>query len=785
MRVRLSREAPLFPINLFDESDRNLRKLVQLLYALVGPSFVLILFLVGREQVLWSALATVFICVSAVAIVSFAKTIGPYLWIFPGGVAPVLCCGLAAVSLGPLGWVFLAVSTAPIAWASVLFSAPTVIGALASGVLVCFTVLTLQGDWVFGLLSTTIYLVIQGLVAWVAFAKANTLRGARLETLASQIDEMELTMTCDGHLTFANDHAAREYGYSVDQLCRMNIRDLRADADSVVFRQQFSEAQKQGVRFEAVHRRADGTTFPVEVNSRRFWSQGRTLVHSVIRDISERRALMAELLKTRERYQMIFDHSTTGNALFDNNCRLVVQNRTADQSVGLTPGGGVGQTVEMLFGEETGHRFRQRIERVLQTKVAETLQSEYPAKEGTRWAESAIFPVFDGDLAKPSGVHVQVRDITAEKELETRVERAQKIDSLGVLAGGIAHDFNNLLAGLSGNVELARVHLRAGKVETALEKLDRTQQVFERAKALTQRVLTFSKGGAPVKQRELLGPLLERWAEFSLVGSSLQLESSIDPELWACNCDKDQISQIIDNLVVNPRQASHPGATVRLVAVNRDGAKHHISISVLDTGTGIDESLQTKIFDPFFTTKATGTGLGLTTAFSIAKRHEGWIEVNSKMGQGSTFTLFLPALTDAGPIAEPPAPLAEFGGKGWALVVDDQEPVRQATAEMLEQLGFQVLQAPDGGRGLETYREAVLHGNPPQVTLTDLTIPGGLGGHEMVRQLRAEGNKSLFVAMSGYFSEGEGPDFEGIFDGRLAKPFTLKEITQLLARHLG
>lgn len=915
----------MFPINLFDESDRNLRKLVQLLYALVGPSFVVILFLVGREQVVWSALATLIICVSAVAIVALSKTIGPYLWIFPGGLAPVLCCGLAAASLGPQGWVFLAVSTAPIAWASVLFSMPTVIGALAGGVIVCFTVLTLQGGWVFGLLSTAIYLVIQGLVAWVAFTKANTLRSARLESLARQIDEMELTMTHDGQLTFANDHAAQEYGYSVEQLCRMNIRELRADAGSPLFNQQFSEAKDHGVRFEAVHRRADGTTFPVEVNSRRFWSQGKTLVHSVIRDISEReakekalrqtleelrqnqyqlskviesmseglitidaqgrvllanqavekvlgvskeallamsplgedfravradgtpwpaaeqpaaialatgrpvidqvmglddpqrgrhwvsvnsvplflqggekpdqviatfvdvterRSFMDELLKTRERYQMIFDHAATGNAIFDRECRLIVQNRMAEQRAGVGSGENIGRTVEAIYGDVRGRRLRARIKHVLQTKVPDTQQTDYPSAKGPQWAESTIVPVFDGGDSEPTGVHVQVRDITAERELEARVVQAQKIDSLGVLAGGIAHDFNNLLAGLSGNVELARLNLKANKVEVAVDKLDRMMPVFERAKALTQRVLTFSKGGSPVKKPEFLGPLLERWAEFSLVGSSLGLEAHIDPDLWACNCDKDQISQIVDNLVVNARQASHPGGTIVLQATNRVGVPGHIAISVIDTGTGIEEALQSKIFDPFFTTKTTGTGLGLTTAFSIAKRHEGWIEVTSQVGRGSTFTLLLPALSGAAPGAEPGAPKVAFAGNGQALVVDDQEPVREAAAEMLELLGFQVLQAADGQRGLELYRQAKAQDSAPRITITDLTIPGGMGGLEMVRQLKAEGAKSIFVAMSGYSSDGESPEFEGVFDGRLGKPFTVQEVTELLARLL-
>ncbi|MEI8093824.1 MAG: PAS domain S-box protein [Spirochaetales bacterium] len=915
----------MFPIILFDESDRNLRRLVQLLYAIVGPSFVLILVLVGREQVLWSALATGVLCLAAVAITGFSKNVGPYRWIFPGGVAPVLCCGLAAVSLGPMGWVFLAVSTAPIAWAGVLFSAPAVIGALVSGVIVCFTVLTIQGGWVFGLLSTAIYAIIQGLVAWVAFAKANSLRGARLESLARQIDEMELSMTTDGHITFANEHAAKNYGYSVDELCRMSIRDLRADPDSTEFRQQFSDVQERSVLFEAVHRRADGTTFPVEVNSRRFWSQGRTLVHSVVRDITERRAreqalrqtleelrqnqyqltkviesmsegLVAidaqgrivlanksaektlgvpqetllkmsvsdtdyqavhsdgtpwpakdqpamlalasglplidqvmglddpkegrrwisvnavplflhggeqpdqviltfvdvterrsftdELIKTRERYQMIFDHAASGNAIFDRECRLVVQNRVAEKRSGMAAGMNVGKSVEEMYGVERGGRLRKRIVRVLQDRVTDVLQSEYATERGPRWVESTINPVFDDDDTLAVGVHVQLRDITAERELEARVVQAQKIDSLGVLAGGIAHDFNNLLAGLSGNVELARMNLKANRVDTAIEKLDRTLPVFQRAKALSRRVLTFSKGGEPVKRVEFLGPQLERWAEFSLVGSSLKLETSIDPDLWACNCDKDQISQIIDNLVVNARQASQPGGTVRLEAGNREGNPKLIRISVIDSGAGIEPGVQAKIFDPFFTTKTSGTGLGLTTSFSIAKRHEGWIEVDSRAGQGSTFSLVLPALGDVAPEAQPVARLVEFRGSGTALVVDDQDSVREAAAEMLELLGFEVLQAADGERGLELYRQARGEGRTPVITLTDLTIPGGMGGLEMVRQLKAEGASSEFVAMSGYSSEGESPDFREVFHGRLGKPFTLREVTELLARLL-
>ncbi len=246
-----------------------------------------------------------------------------------------------------------------------------------------------------------------------------------------------------------------------------------------------------------------------------------------------------------------------------------------------------------------------------------------------------------------------VMDISERKRSEDLLQRSQKLESLGVLAGGIAHDFNNLLGGLYGYLDLALYNLQRNNADSAREQISKALDIFERTKGLTQQLLTFAKGGAPVRKTVDVLPTIRGNAQFALSGSNVLAVFNIQSDLWPCYCDLNQIGQVIDNIVINAKEAMPDGGVLEITVNNVvpggeeiDRQKHpgdYIKISIQDHGAGIPKEMQSRIYDPFFTTKTSGHGLGLATVYSIVNRHEGWIEVDSKIGRGTTFHIFLPA----------------------------------------------------------------------------------------------------------------------------------------------
>ncbi|MEI8093830.1 MAG: ATP-binding protein [Spirochaetales bacterium] len=362
------------------------------------------------------------------------------------------------------------------------------------------------------------------------------------------------------------------------------------------------------------------------------------------------------------------------------------------------------------------------------------------------------------------------------------LQKAQRIESLGVLAGGIAHDFNNLMAGLLSNTELAQYYLGEGNVESAVERLSKTPSIFARGKALTRRLLTFSNGGAPVRLPTALGPLLAEWVEFALLGADVTAELQIDPALRSCDCDVGQISQVLNNLLINARQASPDGSVIQVSAHNVHKLGEFVALSVANPGPPIPPEVQARMFDPFFTTKALGSGLGLSIAYSIVRQHNGRIEVVSEKEKGTTVTVFLPALAAAAP-SEGPEPVVEgYQGIGTALLMDDSEELRDGLGVMLETLGYQVLLASRGEEALEVFLARKNAGLTVEVFLLDNKIPGGLGGVETAHRLRQAGCTAPILLMSGIFDETLSPRWAGQ-DGlwQLAKPFRIEELMRVLA----
>ncbi|MBA7519214.1 Sensor kinase CckA [subsurface metagenome] len=380
-------------------------------------------------------------------------------------------------------------------------------------------------------------------------------------------------------------------------------------------------------------------------------------------------------------------------------------------------------------------------------------------------------------------------DITERRMMEEELLKAQKLESVGFLAGGIAHDFNNILTSILGNIEIAKMGLYQDNKIT--ERLTKAEKATLQAKNLTQQLLTFSKGGVPVKKVVSVSELLRESANFALRGSNVRVKFSSPDNLWSVEVDEGQVSQVISNLIINADQAMPKGGIIELFAENVTAAAEdslplkngkYVKISIKDHGTGISEEHLPKIFDPFFTTKKKGSGLGLATSYSIVKKHGGCITAESQLGAGTTFSIYVPATKKKIPEQGYSKERILFG-KGRVLVMDDEEPIRELVAQMLSHCGYEVTTVKDGVEAMELYKKERDNGRPFDVVIMDLTIPGGMGGKEATQRLLEIDPGVKVIVSSGYSNDPIMADYKKYgFCGVIAKPYRIKELSEVLKK---
>jgi len=407
-----------------------------------------------------------------------------------------------------------------------------------------------------------------------------------------------------------------------------------------------------------------------------------------------------------------------------------------------------------------------------------------------------ISPIFSSD-GKLTNAVIQYMDVTAQKtaeyehqKLENQIQQNQKLESLGVLAGGIAHDFNNLMGGIFGYIDMANEESHEPGVTKYLSKALST---IDRARALTQQLLTFSKGGAPIRKTNSLSPFIEETAQFALSGSSIFVSFDISRDLWHCDFDKNQIAQVIDNIVINAKEAMSGGGTLIVTArnISLSGKEYqtlpggdYVEVSFHDSGIGIPKEVVSRIFDPFYTTKTTGHGLGLATCHSIISKHGGHIEVESESGKGTVFHIFLPAVRDA-KISETVESYALHEGQGTFLVMDDEEVMRDTIGNMLESFGYTVTLTKNGTEAIDIFKQETPTGRKISGMIFDLTIPGGMGGKETVLEIRKNDSLVPVFVASGYAKDPvvANPAEYG-FTASICKPFTKHDLSELLNAYL-
>jgi len=385
-----------------------------------------------------------------------------------------------------------------------------------------------------------------------------------------------------------------------------------------------------------------------------------------------------------------------------------------------------------------------------------------------------------------------IRDITERCRMEEELSKAHKLETVGVLAGGIAHDFNNMLTAIWGYLSLAKAAVRSSSEATEL--LVEAEKAAARARDLTQQLLTFSRGGAPVRRALPLEPLLRDSAGFALSGSNVTCEMSLPETLWPVEADEGQLHQVVNNLVLNAVQSMPQGGRIRIAARNvRAGSvqglklpgRDYVIFSVRDEGIGIPAEHLGKIFDPYFSTKQRGSGLGLSISYSIVKKHDGMIRADSTLGEGTTFSVYLPAAEEAAS-QDAPGEREPPRGTGRILLMDDDDDVRAVAGRMLEHFGYGVVPARDGEEALALYAAAKGDGTPFDAAVMDLTISGGMGGKEAMERLRALDPSARAIASSGYSNDPVAADYAAYgFSGFVPKPYRIEQLTAELARILS
>lgn len=441
----------------------------------------------------------------------------------------------------------------------------------------------------------------------------------------------------------------------------------------------------------------------------------------------------------------------------------------------------INRHIEDIHPNALGVKFKSAILKTLKTKSLVIFEYELNVKKGLQYFEARLLPISSNEVVSI------VRNITKRKQVDEELLKIEKLNSIGTLAGGVAHDFNNILTIILGNISMLKTCVDSN--DRIFKKLSDIEKTVFQAKSLTKQLLTFAKGSNPIKKVTYINNLIKETSDLALSGSNVMCHLSLPKNLWPVEVDTGQISQVISNLVINACQSMPNGGMLTIKAKNITltdneivglSAGRYIEISVKDQGYGISEGNLLKIFDPYFTTKKTGSGLGLTSSYSIIKKHNGHIIAKSKVGKGTVFNIFIPAC-DSIPIEieEPKSILVH--GKNKILVMDDELEIREVLYSMLTHLGYKVELSKDGLEAINLYKNSMFSNEPFDAIIMDLTIPGGMGGEEAIKHLIKIDPKIKALVSSGYSSGGVMANYEKHgFKGVINKPYTLEELSNAL-----
>jgi PAS domain S-box-containing protein len=542
--------------------------------------------------------------------------------------------------------------------------------------------------------------------------------------------------------------------------------------------------------FEVEFLNKDGQKTWVSLNARTVKDEAGNLLRyeGTIKDISQRKRAEEELQRIQVMQKATLESTADGIIVTDQDGKVLLTNRRFAEIWHLPPEiirkGSSQEFLKYAWPDmEDPDDFLQRARKIQRSDELESSVTKF--KDGRILERFSTPLIVHGEIA---GRMASYRDVTDIHRMEEELYRTQKLDSLGILAGGIAHDFNNILTGILGNITLARME---AKPHTGMFSiLEEAEKAAIRAKDLTQQLLTFARGGAPIKKTASVPEILRDTVQFALRGSKSSCYFLIPDDLWYAEIDRGQISQVINNMVINSDEAMPQGGSITIKAENvvikeEEVASlmpgRYIKITISDTGLGMPEEHISRVFDPYFTTKQKGSGLGLATSYSIIKNHGGTITVSSRLGAGSAFSIFIPA-SEERVKEQTAAQTAKLTRKGRILVMDDEAMVLEVATRMLRHIGFNDVEtAVNGKEAVAAYLKANEEGNPFTVVIMDLTVPGGMGGEEAVKSLLEINPAVKVIVSSGYSSGPVLSDYKSYgFSAVVGKPYTVDELAHAL-----
>lgn len=619
---------------------------------------------------------------------------------------------------------------------------------------------------------------------------------ARYRNLADAIPQIVWTASASGHIDYVNQQGMDYLGGARISPSKV-VRALLHPEDYAQAMARWKEAMQSGHGFTLEARLQRGADKAcrwhlIQLQPEKD-AQGRLVAWlGAATDIDDQKRIEQALAAEKERLAITLRSIGDGVITTDTNDTVILLNGVAETLTGWSQDQAAGMPLTQVF-QITEDRRRQPARADMGGRSAQLSEHDENRLLSARDGSTRLISYTTSPIRTPQGDvlgRVLVfRDITDKRRLEEERQKASKLESIGVLAGAIAHDFNNMLTAIMGNISLARlyaeqnteIHTRLGDAENAIMW----------AKDLTQQLLTFAKGGTPVRKScDRLDRLVRESAEFAARGSHLRCTFKLDEAPWAVDIDEGQIRQVVHNLVINAQQATPIDGEIQIRVSNAllGDARvplppgRYVKITCMDHGIGIAPEHLAKIFDPYFTTKQKGSGLGLATAYSIVKKHDGLITVESEAGRGAAFHVYLPA-ADAEPRSEPAPASPPVRGQGRILVMDDEARIRDMLGRMLSHFGYELAFAKDGAEAIALYDEAKRRGAPFDVVIMDLIVPGAMGGKEAIRKLHEVDPSACAIVSSGYSNDPIMADFQGFgFCDAVAKPYRHEELRQVLHR---
>ncbi|MCP4674664.1 MAG: PAS domain S-box protein [Deltaproteobacteria bacterium] len=558
----------------------------------------------------------------------------------------------------------------------------------------------------------------------------------------------------------------------------------------------FSVRASESSRFELFAK--FGETINTTIEQLEARTENLTNTNKLLRqEIRERKRADEELAEEKELLTVTLRSIGDGVVSTDRQGKVVLMNRAAEELTGWSRDEAEDRLLADVFhaiDEESREPCPNPVKSVIEANDAVVLDNQtlLISKDGGEYIVAVSgAPIYDkgGNVI---GVVLVFRDVTEKRKMEEEMMRAEKLESMGILAGGIAHDFNNTLLAIVGSITLARKALARQGVSSS--RLEDAEKACLLATGLTQQLLTFSKGGMPVKRTASIKRMLEDTSVFALSGSNIMKTVDVDDDVWSVDIDVGQISQVINNLTINAKQAMPDGGEIRIhtgnVVVTGDmnlplDEGRYVRLSVRDNGIGILGDDLPKIFDPFFTTKDEGSGLGLATTFSVIKKHGGHIDVESRPGDGTTFSIYLPASESKQ--TEKRHPSEEKRKRAEKiLLMDDEETIREVVGELLVDVGCELDFAKEGKEAIEKYVQAKESGKPFDIVILDLTIVGGMGGKRAMSQLLEIDPAVKAIVSSGYSNDQIMANYREFgFSGALTKPFRIDDLLKIIEGIMG